>query len=231
MAIIEPVQRFLDDLFPDQIDMTRTLILNGTRFHEGIRALVVGAVLVALIAALHHWSTKIWGRKMAEPLGIVALLATAAGAVILAAGEIAAGVDDQPWLPARATDDYASGLAAVSLIGAIVLAAGAVALGANMAMSFLGTKPAGSSPSPWSGTTLEWATPSPPPVGNFPAPPIVHSATPLADGELQYAVVAETEVEAGTEADAGPESAVDAGGGEGSEAAADEAADSDGEDE
>ncbi|MDH3292990.1 MAG: cbb3-type cytochrome c oxidase subunit I [Acidimicrobiia bacterium] len=227
LAIIEPVQSFLDDLFPDRIDMTQTLILNGTRFHEGIRALVVGAVLVALIAALHHWSTKIWGRKMTEPLGIVALLATAAGAVILAAGEIAAGVDDQPWLPARATDDYASGLAAVSLIGAIVLAAGAVVLGANMAMSFLGTKPAGSSPNPWSGTTLEWATPSPPPVGNFPAPPIVHSATPLADGELQYALVAGTDAEAV----AGPESAVDAGDGEGSEAAADEAADSDGGDD
>ena len=191
LAVIEPIQSFLDSLFPDSIDMTNTLILNGTRFHEGIRALVLGAVLVSLIAGLHHWSTKIWGRKMGEPLGIVAVLVTAAGAIVLAAGEVAAGYDDQPWLPARATDDYASGLAAISLIGAAILAVGAVVLGANMAMSFLGAKRAGSSPNPWSGTTLEWATASPPPVGNFPAPPIVTSATPLADGELQYALVAD----------------------------------------
>ncbi len=47
-------------------------------------------------------------------------------------------------------------------------------------------KPAGSSSVAWAGTTLEWATSSPPVTGNFPAPPIVTSATPLADGELAY---------------------------------------------
>ncbi len=187
LAIIEPVMGFLDKLAPDSIDMTNTLVLNGTRFHEGIRALVIGSGLVAVIAAAHHWSTKIWGRRLAEPLGIFSLAAAAAGSVIWAAGEVAAGYDDQPWLPARATEDYASGLAAISLIGAAIAAAGAVILGANMAMSFLGGKKAGSSPNTWSGTTLEWATSSPPPIGNFPGPPIVTSATPLADGDLQYA--------------------------------------------
>jgi len=59
-------------------------------------------------------------------------------------------------------------------------------LGANLALSFLGRKQAGSSPNVWSGSTLEWATASPPVMGNFPAPPIVTSATPLVDGELQY---------------------------------------------
>ena len=71
LGLVEPVMGFLDELFPDSIDMTNTLILNGTRFHEGIRALVIGAVLVSvLIAALHHWSVKIWGRRLAEPLGL-----------------------------------------------------------------------------------------------------------------------------------------------------------------
>ncbi len=187
LGLVEPIMGFLDELFPDSIDMTNSLVLNGTRFHEGIRALVVGAALVAAIAALHHWSVKIWGRRLAESLGFVSILAAAGGAVLLAAGEVAAGVDDQPWLPVRATDDYPAGLAAISLIGAAVLAAGGLVLGANMAMSLLGRKPAGSSPTEWRGTTLEWATPSPPPVGNFPAAPIVTSANPLADGELRYA--------------------------------------------
>ena len=187
-GLVEPVMGFLDELFPASIDMTNSLVLNGTRFHEGIRALVVGAVLVGLIAALHHWSVKIWGRRLAEPLGFLAVLASAGGAVLFAIGELAAGFDDQPWLPSRATDDFSSGLGALSLVGAALLAAGAVVLLANLAMSFLGTKPAGSSPTAWTGTTLEWATASPPVAGNFPGPPIVTSSTPLADGELRYAL-------------------------------------------
>lgn len=186
LALVEPIMGFIDAVSPGSVDLTNSLVLNGTRFHEGIRALVVGSVMAAIIGALHHWAPKIWGRRMAEPLGFFALLATAAGSVIFAAGEVAAGYDDQPWLPARATDDFASGLAAISLVGAAVLAAGAVILGANMAMSFLGSKQAGSSPNNWTGTTLEWATASPPVPGNFPSSPIVTSATPLADGELQY---------------------------------------------
>jgi heme/copper-type cytochrome/quinol oxidase subunit 1 len=189
LGLVKPVMGFLDELFPDSIDMTNTLVLNGTRFHEGIRALVVGSALVAIIGAMHHWSTKLWGRRLPESLGVFSLAAAAGGSVIWAVGEIAAGYDDQPWLPARATDDFASGLAAISLIGAAIAAGGAIILGANMAMSVVSRKQSGSSPNTWSGTTLEWATASPPPVGNFPGPPIVTSATPLADGELQFANV------------------------------------------
>jgi len=188
LGLVKPVMGFLDELFPDSVDMTNTLILNGTRFHEGIRALVVGAVLVSVIAALHHWSIKIWGRRLAEPLGFLAILVSAGGAVVLAIGEIAAGFDDQPWLPARPTEDFSAGLGTLSLIGSAALAAGAIVLLANLAMSFLGSKPAGSSPIGWKGTTLEWATASPPVAGNFPGPPIVSSPTPLADGELRYAL-------------------------------------------
>ncbi|MGI9595181.1 MAG: cbb3-type cytochrome c oxidase subunit I, partial [Acidimicrobiales bacterium] len=126
LALVEPIMGFLDDLFPDSIDMTNTLILNGTRFHEGIRALVIGSTVVGVIAALHHWGPKIFGRRLAESLGVFSLVASAAGAVIWAAGEVAAGYDDQPWLPARASADFASGLAAISLVGSAILAAGAI---------------------------------------------------------------------------------------------------------
>ncbi len=204
LGLVKPVMGFLDELFPDAIDMTNTLILNGTRFHEGIRALVVGAAVVALVGALHHWAPKIWGRRLGEPLGYVAVLAAAGGSVIWAIGEIAAGFDDQPWLPARPTEDFAAGLGALSLAGAAILAVGGLALLGNLAVSFLGTKPAGSSPNAWSGTTLEWATTSPPAAGNFPAPPIVRSPTPLADGELQYALIGGGEAD---EPDADPDDA------------------------
>ena len=218
LGLVKPVMGFLDELFPDSIDMTNTLILNGTRYHEGIRALVVGAALVGLIAALHHWSVKIWGRRLAEPLGYLAVLAAAGGAVLLAVGEVAAGFDDQPGLPARATDDFATGLGVLSVVGSAVLAAGALVLVANLAMSFLGTKPAGSSPTVWKGPTLEWATASPPVAGNFPGPPIVSSPTPLADGELQYALTGSEEADG----DGGDDAAPDGGGTDEEEAASDD---------
>jgi heme/copper-type cytochrome/quinol oxidase subunit 1 len=211
LGLVEPVMGFLDDRFPDSVDMTNSLVLNGTRFHEGIRALVVGAVLVGLIAALHHWAVKIWGRRLGDPLGYLAILATAGGATLFAIGEVAAGFDDQPWLPARVTDDFASGLGGLSLAGAAILAGGAVALLANLAISFLGSKPAGSAPTAWTGTTLEWASASPPVHGNFPGPPIVTSATPLADGELRYALVSPGD---GTGGEAGGGGAADGDEGE-----------------
>lgn len=180
LGAIEPIMNFFD---ADPADIP---LANATRHHEAVRALVVGSAVAAVIGALHHWAPKIWGRRMAEPFGFFALLATAAGAIVWAAGEVAAGFDDQPWLPARATEDFSSGLAAISLVGAAILAVGPVILVSNIAMSFLGSKPTGSSPNVWSGATLEWATASPPKPGNFPGTPIVTSATPLADGDLQY---------------------------------------------
>lgn len=208
LGLVEPVMGFLDELFPDSIDMSNTLVLNGTRFHGGVRALVVGAVLVGLVAALHHWAAKLWGRRLVEPLGYLAILVSAAGAVVLAIGEVAAGIDDQPWLPARADEGFSSGLAAVSLVGAVILAVGGVILLADLAMRSLGIGPAGPSPAAWTGTTLEWATESPPVAGNFPGPPIVTSANPLADGELQYALVG-TDDAAGTDDAPDPDEPVD----------------------
>ncbi len=186
LGTVEPIMAFLDDLGAN-VDMTNTLVLNGTRFHEGIRALVIGAAVVSIIAALHHWSAKIWGRKMAESLGSLSILAAAAGSVVWAVGEIAAGFDDEPWLPARVTDDFAEIYGVLSLVGLAVLAGGVGIMLANLAGGILGRKVTGSSPDNWTGATLEWATPNPPPVGNFPSLPVVRSATPLADGEIVYA--------------------------------------------
>ena len=185
---------FLDDLFPDSIDMTNSLVLNGTTFHEGVRALVVGSALLAVIAALIHWANKVWGRNLAEPMGLLSILLAAGGAAIWAFGEIAAGFADQPLYPAVAeTDGSRQAFGFIALVGIAMMAGSAAVLVANVASVAASRKPAGSSPANWAGTTLEWATASPPAIGNFPAPPIVTSGTPLADGELAYDGVAEVQ--------------------------------------
>jgi heme/copper-type cytochrome/quinol oxidase subunit 1 len=186
LAVVKPIMAALDEAAPDAIDMTNTLIVVGTRFEEGVALVVLGAVLVGIVGALQHWSIKLFGPRLAEPLGLLAILAIAGGAVLVGLGEILAGVADEPALPAYATDDVAAILPLISVIGAGLLAGGALLVGANMVLSLVTTKPAGTQSVPWSGTTLEWATASPPVTGNFPAPPIVTSAAPLADGELQY---------------------------------------------
>lgn len=186
LSVVRPIMEALDAIAPDAIDMTQTLIVSGTRFEEGVSLLVLGAVLVGVIGALNHWSIKLFGRPLSEPLGLLSVLAVAGGAVLVAAGEVIAGIGDEAALPAYATDDFAAGLASISVIGAALLAGGAILLALNMITS-LATAKAGTKTVPWSGATLEWATASPPVSGNFPAPPIVASATPLADGELRYA--------------------------------------------
>lgn len=218
LGLVEPIMGYLDELFPGSVDMTNSLVLNGTTFHEGVRGLVMAAALLAIIGALHHWAPKIWGRTLAEPMGLLSVLLAAGGGLVWAVGEIGAGFADQTYYPASVTTtDGQQVFGYIALIGIALLAGSAAVLGGNILSVTASRKPAGTSGVDWSGLTLEWATASPPPLGNFPAPPIVSSAVPLADGELAYdgmtsesndtaASEEDTEDEASASDDAGEES-------------------------
>ena len=182
LGLLEPIALFLDRETSINIDLTKLLILNGTTFHDGIRGLVLGAAVVGIIAALHHWAPKLWGRRMPEPLGFLSVSAAAAGAVLWGLGAILAGIDDQPAYPASTLGggENVELFNLIALIGIAALLAGAVITALNTAQAAFGSgsKATGDA---WTGTTLEWATDSPPSIGNFDKPPIVRSANPLAD--------------------------------------------------
>jgi len=203
LGLVEPVMGYLDNLFPGSIDMTNSLVLNGTTFHEGVRGLVTAAALLSIVGALHHWAPKIWGRALAEPMGMLSVLLAAGGGLVWAVGEIGAGFGDQAFYPVSVdTTGGQQAFGFIALVGIALLAGSAALLGGNVLSVTAGKKPAGSSSVDWSGSTLEWATASPPPLGNFPAPPIVSSATPLADGELAYdGLPSESDDDTGNEAD------------------------------
>ncbi len=192
LGVVEPIMVGLDKIIPDAIDLNNTLVVNGTAWHESVRALMIGAAVVGIIGALHHWANKIWGRRLTEPLGMLSLLLAAGGAVLWAVGELVAGIADRPFYSAldQADFDGYSGLVNtmgfVSAVGVLALVGAAALLALNLASNVFGSKPAGSSPDDWTGSTLEWATASPPGLGNFPGPPIVTSASPLADGDLRF---------------------------------------------
>jgi len=55
-------------------------------------------------------------------------------------------------------------------------------------------------PDPWKGNTLEWFTPSPPPVNNFDVVPRVRSVEPMQDIRRQVERQSRTAEEAGAAA-------------------------------
>ncbi|MEL7156292.1 MAG: cbb3-type cytochrome c oxidase subunit I [Actinomycetota bacterium] len=194
LGLAEPVALFLAEDLDANVDLDRLLVLNGTTFHDGVRGIVMGAAVVIVIAALHHWSTKIWGRRAAQPLGFLAILAAAAGAVLWGAGGVLAGVDDQAAYPVSTLvgGENVETFNVLAWVGMLLVLVGAVVGLGSVAGAIVGS--GARRGDAWTGTTLEWLAASPPTTGNFGSPPVVASAFPLED--LAAAGEAETAVDA-----------------------------------
>ncbi len=67
----------------------------------------------------------------------------------------------------------------ISTVGSFILALGVLVTVVNVVRSLKGGAIAG--PDPWKANTLEWFTPSPPPVNNFDVIPRVRSVEPMKD--------------------------------------------------
>jgi heme/copper-type cytochrome/quinol oxidase subunit 1 len=133
------------------------------------------------------WAPKILGRQLAEsPARLVALLLLA-GTVLWSLPDVVSGLLGQSAVPGGPlpadNGDTIEVLNTVSVVGGAVLAlavAGFVGLlvGATRRSELPGDDP-------WSGHTLEWATSSPPPIGNFASIPAITSEAPLYDAHHQ----------------------------------------------
>jgi heme/copper-type cytochrome/quinol oxidase subunit 1 len=156
------------------------LDLQGTVYEQGyVNFVLYGAVLTA-VAGIVYWGPKLTGRLLpdtaAAGLGVLGLV----GVLAIAVPDIVLGFLGQPE---GAVDDLGvSGSAvwnAISAVGyfvllLVVIAAGLLALRAGRRGEVAGDDP-------WDGQTLEWATTSPPPPGNFVDVPVVLSPEPLLD--------------------------------------------------
>jgi heme/copper-type cytochrome/quinol oxidase subunit 1 len=160
------------------------LNLEGTVYEMAQFNLVVLAAVLAGIGGLASWGPKLWGHKLADvPLRLLALGGLLAVALI-ATPDVILGFMKQPagTVSDFGIDGPVQFLNALSGVGYVVL--GLVVLGvlALALRGFLAGDPAADDP--WDGATLEWTTTSPPPDGNFAAPPVVTSAQPLVDLKL-----------------------------------------------
>ncbi len=192
LGAVEPIVGFVIDVNNsladrnDVPDLPDWLTVNGTTFNSGVTTLVVTGALLGCLAGISHWAHKIWGHRANPGLGSLALLSLAGGGTIWALGEILGGLDDPPALPVLTESAALGGLANVLVLLGVAGVAGGVGL-TLLLVATAGFTKTDSQAEPWTGTTLEWMTESPPPYGNFASQPSVSSTNPLLDMDVPAA--------------------------------------------
>jgi len=141
--------------------------------------LVAGSVN-AIFAALYYWYPKITARAMSETLGKLPFWLTFVGFNATFLVQHALGLSGMPRRIYRYADlgDWAV-LNLISTLGSLILGLGVLVTAYNAVRSLKRGTPVG--PDPWKANTLEWFTPSPPPVHNFDAIPRIRSVEPMRD--------------------------------------------------
>ena len=179
LAQIEPIIGFIAEVSNSEIDLRSALSLADSSFHEGIRGLILGAVLLGIVSSVHHWGHKIWGRSLDDKMGMLTVLLVVVGSIGWGGAYVISGLLEQPALPGLGVGpkDGVELLNVVSTIGFAILSLGALVFLANLARTAFGT---GTTHETWSGQSLEWSTSSPPPIGNFASAPIMESSTGMA---------------------------------------------------
>lgn len=165
----------------------RDLELQGTVYElSQFTYTVVGLAVLGGLGALAYWGPKLWGRRLPEGpsrgLAVLALL----GVVLTAFPDVILGFQDQPYGEVNWTEtfDLQQVVNIVHGVGAILLFLVVALFALVVIQGFARGQRAGDDP--WDGHTLEWATSSPPPVGNFAEPPAeVTSDRPLLDRKEQ----------------------------------------------
>ncbi len=131
------------------------------------------ATVLAGLGGLVYWGPKLWGRRPADgPLRLLALVGLLAVALV-AVPDVILGFMKQPAGSVSNFDvDGPAGLLnALSAVGYCLMGIVVLAVIALTVRGFRRGDAAGDDP--WDGQTLEWATTSPPPDGNFADLPVV----------------------------------------------------------
>jgi len=146
--------------------------------------LIAGTVF-AVFAGIYYWFPKATGRHLSDRLGKIQFWMTMVGFSVTFLPMYALGLMGMPRRVYTYAPEVGWGtLNLVSSIGGYFLATSFLLFLYNVVRSARSGEVAGDNP--WHAWTLEWATSSPPPHGNFNALPPLTSERPLWD--LQHAV-------------------------------------------
>jgi heme/copper-type cytochrome/quinol oxidase subunit 1 len=164
----------------ERLDLVGATYATDSAFVLGIFNYVVLGALLAGMGSVAHWGPKLWGRKLADKVVIGLSVVGLIGVVLVAFPDLVSGFLDQPAYEVNFDVDGPHQLLnSLSAAGYVVVLLVVVAFVLLCLRGFTHGDAAGDDP--WDGSTLEWATSSPPPPDNFAELATVRSAEPLFD--------------------------------------------------
>jgi cytochrome c oxidase subunit 1 len=132
--------------------------------------IMVGAVIMAFLIALHYWFPKMFGRKYHEGWGMVAASLIVLGFNATFIPQFLLGNAGMPRRYYMYPERYQA-LNVASTAGASLLAFGFIIILIYLIYALVRGEVAGDNP--WDSRGYEWMTPSPPPKHNFDQTPII----------------------------------------------------------
>ena len=131
---------------------------------------MMGSIALAFFAGLHHWWPKMFGVMYNETLAKLACLTIFVGFNATFLPQFVMGSQGMPRRYATYVPEFQPYHSA-STIGAIILGSGVALMVFYLVASLFTGKKA--MQNQWGGVTLDWMTPTPPPLENFAHPPKV----------------------------------------------------------
>jgi cytochrome c oxidase subunit 1 len=135
--------------------------------------IMVGATIMAFLAALHYWFPKMFGRTFPDGWGLVSAALIILGFNATFIPQFLLGNAGMPRRYYSYPAEF-QGLNVASTAGATLLAFGFVIIGIYLTWSlFFGAR---SDANPWESRGFEWFSPTPPPKENFYVTPTFHGS-------------------------------------------------------
>ena len=138
---------------------------------------MVGGTVMALLAGIHYWWPKIFGKMYNEIAAKIAWLFIFVGFNATFFVQFILGTQGMPRRYYNYLDQFQP-LHAFSSVGTLIMAVGFFIMAGYLFYSLFKGKPAGANP--WGALTLEWSVPSPPPPHNF------HETPEIKHGPYDY---------------------------------------------
>jgi cytochrome c oxidase subunit 1 len=131
---------------------------------------MMGSIALAFFAGLHHWWPKMFGVMYDETLAKIACGLIFLGFNATFIPQFIMGSQGMPRRYANYVPEW-TGYHQASTIGAMILGSGVALMVYYLVASLFQGKKA--MENQWGGVTLDWHTPTPPPLENFDKPPVM----------------------------------------------------------
>ena len=156
--------------------------LFGTSVTLSVASYIVLAAAIAGFGGVVYWAPKILGHLVPENGARLVATLLLVGTLVWSLPDLVSGILGQPGFPGTVAPDNADTIElcnTISAIGGAILALACAGFVLLVVAALRSRDLPGDDP--WSGHTLEWATSSPPPAGNFASLPEITSEAPLYD--------------------------------------------------